>query len=133
MRQQPQAARPGLPQLPRRQPDIPLRRHDTGADHDCLIRGKAAYYAYWGLFQGLLPYFEQGNIANSFNFSSPSYFFATQDTVNATKQVALWCPSDPDVINGNGIYTSPGPSGMTYTMCLTSYRGINGPYYYPAA
>jgi prepilin-type processing-associated H-X9-DG protein len=92
----------------------------------------SAFYSYWGMFQGLLPYFEQGNIANSFNFSSPSYFFATQDTVNATKQLTLWCPSDPDVINGNGIYTSPGPSGMTYTMCLTSYRGINGPYYNPA-
>ncbi len=52
--------------------------------------------------------------------------------MNATKQVTLWCPSDPDIINGNGIYTSPGPSGMTYTMCLTSYRGINGPYYNPA-
>src|SRR4051812_2545895 len=41
------------------------------------------YYAYWGPFQGMMPYYEQGNIANSFNYSSPSYFWPTQDTVNA--------------------------------------------------
>ena len=91
----------------------------------------SAYYSYWGPFQGLLPYFEQGNLANAFNFSSPSYFFATQDTVNATHQAALYCPSDPTVLDGNGIYTSPGPSGLTYKMGLTSYRGINGPWYSP--
>ena len=58
-----------------------------------------------------MPYYEQGNLANSFNFSSPSYFHATQDTVNAAKQAILVCPSDPEVGAGNGIYTSPGPSG----------------------
>ena len=51
--------------------------------------------------------------------------------MNATKQATLVCPSDPEVGDGNGIYTSPGPSGMSYRMCLTSYRGINGPYYNP--
>ena len=91
----------------------------------------SVYYSYWGPFQGLLPYFEQGNLANAFNFSSPSYFFATQDTVNATHQAALYCPSDPQVLDGNGIYTSPGPSGLTYKMGLTSYRGVNGPWYSP--
>ncbi len=89
------------------------------------------YYSYWSCFVGLLPYYEQGNLANSFNFSSPSYFYATQDTVNATHQAVLCCPSDPTVLNGNGIYTSPGPSGLTYAMGLTSYRGVNGPWYTP--
>jgi prepilin-type N-terminal cleavage/methylation domain-containing protein/prepilin-type processing-associated H-X9-DG protein len=93
--------------------------------------GMSQYYSYWGMFQGLLPYIEQGNLANSFNYSSPSYFFATQDTVNATHQVTLMCPSDPTVLDGNGIYTSPGPSGLTYKMGLTSYRCINGPWYSP--
>jgi prepilin-type processing-associated H-X9-DG protein len=79
----------------------------------------------------MLPYYEGGNLANSFNYSSPSYFFATQDTVNATKQAILVCPSDPEVGAGNGIYTSPGPGGWNYTMCLTSYRGICGPWYTP--
>ena len=92
---------------------------------------KSAFYAYWGPFQGLLPYYEGSNIANSFNSSAPSYFHATQDTVNATHQAALYCPSDPTVLDGNGIYTSPGPSGLSYKMCLTSYRGINGPWYSP--
>jgi len=93
--------------------------------------GMSQYYSYWSCFVGLLPYYEQGNLANSFNFSSPSYFYATQDTVNATHQAALYCPSDPDVLAGNGIYTSPGPSGLTYQMGLTSYRGVNGPWYSP--
>lgn len=90
-----------------------------------------AFNSLWGPFQGLLPYYEGGNIANAFNSSSPSYFHATQDTVNAAKQAILACPSDPDVLGGNGIYTSPGPSGMIYKMCLTSYRGVNGPWYSP--
>ena len=89
------------------------------------------FYSYWGPFQGLLPYFEAGNIANAFNYSAPSYFHAVQDTVNATHQAILACPSDPDVLGGNGIYTSPGPSGMSYKMGLTSYRGVNGPWYSP--
>ena len=89
------------------------------------------FYSYWGPFQGLMPYYEQGNLANSFNFSSPSYFFATQDTVNAAKQGILWCPSDPTISQGDGIYTSPGPGGWNYTMNLTSYRGICGPWYTP--
>jgi len=93
--------------------------------------GMSLFYSYWGPFQGMLPYYEQSTLANSFNYSSPSYFHATQDTVNAVKQNVLACPSDPEVLGGNGIYTSPGPSGMTYKMCLTSYRGINGPWYSP--
>ena len=90
-----------------------------------------AYYSYWGMFQGVLPFMEGGNIANSFNFSAPSYFYAVQDTVNALHQAALYCPSDPLVFAGNGIYTSPGPSGLSYKMGLTSYRCINGPWYSP--
>src|SRR5262245_59525095 len=68
--------------------------------------GMSQYYSYWGPFEGMLPFYEGGNLANSFNYSSPSYFFATQDTVNATKQAILVCPSDPEVGEGNGIYTS---------------------------
>ena len=93
--------------------------------------GMSQYYSYWGLFQGLMPFYEQGNLANAFNYSSPSYFFATQDTVNAAHQAVLACPSDPEVLGGYGIYTSPGPGGWNYMMGLTSYRGINGPWYSP--
>ena len=62
----------------------------------------SAYYSYWGPFQGLMPFYEQGNLANAFNYSSPSYFHATQDTVNATHQAVLACPSDPEVIGWLG-------------------------------
>jgi len=93
--------------------------------------GMSQYYTYWGMFQGLMPFYEQGNLANAFNYSSPSYFWATQDTVNAAHQAVLACPSDPEVISGWGIYTSPGPGGWNYQMGLTSYRCINGPWYSP--
>jgi len=96
-----------------------------------LSPGMAQYYSYWGPFEGLLPYYEQGTLANAFNYSSPSYFHATQDTVNATHQNVLACPSDPEVLDGWGIYTSPGPGGWSYKMGLTSYRGICGPWYTP--
>jgi prepilin-type N-terminal cleavage/methylation domain-containing protein/prepilin-type processing-associated H-X9-DG protein len=96
-----------------------------------LSPGMSQYYSYWGPFQGLLPYYEQGTLANSFNYSSPSYFYATQDTVNATHQNILACPSDPEVLDGWGVYTSPGPGGWSYKMNLTSYRGICGPWYTP--
>jgi len=145
VRQQPQADRAGLPQLPRRQQQVPLRGY--GADeHRPELRtltGKQAFYTYWGPFQGLLPYYEQANLSNAFNYQSSSYFWFTQDTVNAVKQNVLACPSDPQVLAGNGIYTSPAsyggggdgacatPARFSYTMCLTSYRGINGPWYSP--
>ncbi len=89
------------------------------------------YYSYWGYLLGLCPYFEQGAIFNAFNFSSNSYYSAQNDTVSAAKIGALWCPSDPDIAAGNGIYTSPGPGGWNYTYGLTSYRGICGPWYQP--
>jgi len=92
------------------------------------------YYSYWGYLMGLSQYFEQGAIYNAFNSSSLSYFSPENDTVSAAKISVLWCPSDPEVFNGNGIYTSP-PAGdnrrMTYTYGLTSYRGICGPWYTP--
>jgi prepilin-type N-terminal cleavage/methylation domain-containing protein/prepilin-type processing-associated H-X9-DG protein len=94
-------------------------------------RCMSQYYSYWSLFPGLTPYYEQGALANSFNYSSPSYFYATQDTANSIHQSVLACPSDPLVLAGNANATQPGPSGMRYAMCLTSYRGINGPWYTP--
>jgi prepilin-type N-terminal cleavage/methylation domain-containing protein/prepilin-type processing-associated H-X9-DG protein len=95
--------------------------------------GMSVYYSYWGVFHGLMPFFEQGNLANAFNYSSPSYFFPTQDTVNATHQASLACPSDPGVLSGNGIYTTlpTGAVSFSYQMGLTSYRCINGPWYSP--
>ena len=40
--------------------------------------------------------------------------------------LSAWaCPSDPTVINGNNANT-------TYAIGLTSYRGINGPFYSPS-
>jgi prepilin-type N-terminal cleavage/methylation domain-containing protein/prepilin-type processing-associated H-X9-DG protein len=89
------------------------------------------YYSYWGYLLGLSQYFEQGLVFNAFNASSISYFSAQNDTVSAAKLNALWCPSDPDIFAGNGIYTSPGPGGWNYTYGLTSYRGICGPWYQP--
>jgi prepilin-type N-terminal cleavage/methylation domain-containing protein/prepilin-type processing-associated H-X9-DG protein len=89
------------------------------------------YYSYWGFLLATSQFFEQGAVFNAFNFSSLSYYSAQNDTVSAAKLSVLWCPSDPTIADGNGIYTSPGPGGWNYTYGLTSYRGICGPWYQP--
>jgi prepilin-type processing-associated H-X9-DG protein len=89
------------------------------------------FYSYWGFLLPTSQYFEQSGIFNAFNFSSNSYFSAQNDTVSAVHIGLLACPSDPLVLAGNPIYSSPGPSGMTYAYGLTSYRGICGPWYQP--
>ena len=103
----------------------------TSASVGIMNPAMSPYYSYWGYLLGLCPYFEQGALFNAFNFSSNSYFSPQNDTVSAAKISTLWCPSDPDIAAGNGIYTSPGPGGWNYTYGLTSYRGICGPWYQP--
>jgi len=93
--------------------------------------GMSAYYSYWSMFPGMLPYYEGQNLANSFNYSAPSYYAVQQVTFDGTKQATLACPSDPDVLAGNGFYSLTGFPGLPFVMCLTSYRGINGPWYSP--
>ena len=80
---------------------------------------------------GLMPFFEQGNVYSAFN-SNLRYNTALNAnvTVHAAKFSALVCPSDPTTINGNGRWTTTAYTGYptAYTVGLTNYFGISGPW-----
>jgi len=86
------------------------------------------YYSYWSYLIGLTPYFEQQAIFNAFNFSSLSYYSPENITADQSHLTVLCCPSDPTVLNGNGYYSQ---ATYGYAMGLSSYRGVNGPWYSP--
>ncbi len=82
-----------------------------------------------GLLVGLLPFFEQSAVFNSYN---ASVHFTYQDNSTATGSglSSLWCPSDPTVAKGIDIagdfgYTQP------FVMRYTSYKGNAGTWFAP--
>jgi len=81
------------------------------------------YTAIYSWAPSILPYIEQSAAGNSYNYSF-AYADTQNTTVAALHLTAFACPSDPLVIAGNTANT-------TYAMGLTSYRGINGPFYSP--
>jgi prepilin-type N-terminal cleavage/methylation domain-containing protein/prepilin-type processing-associated H-X9-DG protein len=87
-----------------------------------------------GYLVGLLPYIEQGPLYNAFNSSARYYCgsIPSNYTVHGAKLSVLTCPSDPTVLNGNGIYSAAaGNPWPPYNAGLTSYRGISGPWTNP--
>jgi prepilin-type N-terminal cleavage/methylation domain-containing protein/prepilin-type processing-associated H-X9-DG protein len=64
----------------------------------------------------ILPYMEQSNIANTYNFSQNT-FSALNATTKGIDIASLWCPSDPDIMNNYFGYA------------FTSYMGNLG--YFP--
>jgi prepilin-type N-terminal cleavage/methylation domain-containing protein/prepilin-type processing-associated H-X9-DG protein len=95
--------------------------YDTGLENP-------RYFSRWGYLPGLTAFFEQQAVYNAFNFSW-GYYVPTWATANGTHLSVLACPSDPTVANGNGFYSLT--ATPPYTMGLTSYRGICGPWYQP--
>jgi prepilin-type N-terminal cleavage/methylation domain-containing protein/prepilin-type processing-associated H-X9-DG protein len=67
-------------------------------------------------FLPILPFMEQANIANTYNFSQNT-FSALNATTKAIDIASLWCPSDPDIMNNYFGYA------------FTSYTGNLG--YFP--
>ena len=76
---------------------------------------------------------EQSNIYNAFNSSLRYYQYPDNDTIMAAKISTLWCPSDPDIQQGNNFYTQnngngfPAPRSPFY-VGLTNYRANAGPW-----
>ena len=62
-----------------------------------------------GCLIGLCPFMEQSNVYNAFNSSLRYYEFPDNDTVMAAKISTLWCPSDPDIQQGNNYFTQNAP------------------------
>ena len=84
-----------------------------------------------GCLIGLTPYFEQGNIYNAFNSSLRYWSYPANDTVLGAKIGTLFCPSDPEVAEGNGRYTQFAAPRPAFNAGLTSYRAICGPWVNP--
>jgi prepilin-type N-terminal cleavage/methylation domain-containing protein/prepilin-type processing-associated H-X9-DG protein len=105
---------------------IALASHNYHSANLCFPRG--TYYKYstvcsqWtpgsSFFVGLLPYFEQNQVANTFNFSFSPYQIANS-TVMGIGMTALWCPSDGTVSNMASIT----PSSL-WGACATAFTPI---------
>ena len=104
---------------------IALACHNYEDTHSCFPSG--TYYMYptscnrWkqgpSFYLSLLPYIEQGTLANAYNFSLHPYV-ADNSTMQGTGISALWCPSDPDV-------STPVVSNMPRNY-LGSCSGVSG-------
>jgi len=87
-----------------------------------------------GCLIGLCPFMEQSNVYNAFNSSLQYYDYPDNDTVMAAKISTLWCPSDPDIQQGNNAYTQfpapppPARARPSFYVGLTNYRANAGPW-----
>jgi prepilin-type N-terminal cleavage/methylation domain-containing protein/prepilin-type processing-associated H-X9-DG protein len=82
------------------------------------------WYAGTTAFAGLLPFFEQTAMANSYNYSIASYDLGNR-TVLASGISSLWCPSDPAV--SQGAPASPSSMfGALISPTQTVYRNSYG-------
>jgi len=85
-----------------------------------------------GCFQAMLPYFEQGPLYNSINFSINA-FYNDNLTIHAVGVSTLWCPSDGTVSKArqlpNDAFFETVPAGQKAIMKYTSYAGNSGPWF----
>jgi len=90
------------------------------------------YYISTSVFVRMLPYIEQQNLYNAWNFSLNCYL-GDQSTVTGTGLSALWCPSDASIIGLRTVYPSGGSSNgqgaydtSVWPITYTSYAGNLG-------
>ena len=118
---------------------IGLATHNYISTHNCLplgiirqrgLDGSNYPYTSGSVFVNLASFLEQGNVANSINFSINIY-----DTVNTTVSgfglSVLWCPSD-GTISQNHQYSTADNAGIEpapLLMYYTSYAGCAGTWF----
>jgi len=87
------------------------------------------------VFLPILPYLEQTNVSNSYNYSMMT--FDIENTTTSGFGIAtLWCPSDPDIMQSRiayGFIDNPYPFAFSsYASCLGYYpsypRELNYPH-----
>ena len=83
------------------------------------------YYVGNSIFVRMLPYFEQQNLANAYNFSLIAWV-ADNSTVGATGLNVLWCPSDGLIAGLHTPFAGWGWDGSTQILTYTSYAGNMG-------
>lgn len=107
----------------------------SGADERCPAstafgsNAGCTYYANWSIL--ILPYIEQGNLANTYNFAVPNYMPGfTQNMVPVQQFVKVYtCPTDtranqliaPDTVAPNG-----NVNDGTFKYASSSYRCMTG-------
>ena len=96
MHQQPEADRPGVPQLRERQRRLPAD-DDPGpcpTGHPATDRAPGRFESSWSAFARSAPFLEQGRFYNAINFNL-TYSDPPNTTVSNTPLTFLFCPSDP--------------------------------------
>ncbi len=76
-------------------------------------------------FTALLPYFEQGTLANAYNFSV-NYRCDPNGTVSGTGISGLWCPSDGEIAGASYVESASSRHDLPWTVYFTSYAGSYG-------
>ena len=109
-----------------------LALHNYNDTHGCFPMG-----AYWanGIDTGfrrtscyilpILPFMEQSNVSNTYNFSANTFDWANTTTAGIGVS-SMWCPSDPDIMQARvagGFFSS-------YPFAFTSYASCLG--YFPS-
>jgi prepilin-type N-terminal cleavage/methylation domain-containing protein/prepilin-type processing-associated H-X9-DG protein len=89
------------------------------------VYGANYYFIGSSLFVRMLPYLEQGNVANSWNYSFIEWTYQNA-TAGSTGLSVLWCPSDGSIIGLRNTYPSWGWDGSTQVLVYTSYAGNVG-------
>jgi prepilin-type N-terminal cleavage/methylation domain-containing protein/prepilin-type processing-associated H-X9-DG protein len=82
------------------------------------------WYAGSTAFVALLPFFEQGTLANAYNYSIASYDLGNR-TILATGIASLWCPSDPTINQASPASTASN-FGTYISSTQTVYRNSYG-------
>jgi prepilin-type N-terminal cleavage/methylation domain-containing protein/prepilin-type processing-associated H-X9-DG protein len=83
------------------------------------------YFVGSSIFVRMLPYFEQGVLANAYNYSLINWT-ADNGTVGATGLSVLWCPSDGSIGGLHATFAGWGWDGSTQVLTYTSYAGNMG-------
>jgi prepilin-type N-terminal cleavage/methylation domain-containing protein/prepilin-type processing-associated H-X9-DG protein len=86
-----------------------------------------SYFIGSSLFVRLLPYFEQSQMANAYNYNLIEWTYENA-TVCGTGMSVLWCPSDGSISGLKQTYAGWGWDNSTQTLTYTSYAGSTGTY-----
>jgi prepilin-type N-terminal cleavage/methylation domain-containing protein/prepilin-type processing-associated H-X9-DG protein len=89
------------------------------------VYGANYYFVGSSVFVRLLPYLEQGNIANAWNYSYIEWTYQNA-TAGSVGLNVLWCPSDGTIAGLKNTYPGWGWDGSTQVLVYTSYAGNVG-------
>ena len=87
--------------------------------------GANGYYVGSGVFVRMLPFYEQGTLANAYNYSL-HFAMAANNTVCGSGLSVLWCPSDGSIVGLSLLIPGWNIDGSSQTLYYSSYAGSVG-------